>query len=81
MVNRHLLKDLIDRGLWDPNTRLQIIANRGSVQGITSIPDDLRELYKCVTGSWGAVGDGSWESHRLARSSKRETLTDNARTP
>jgi ribonucleoside-diphosphate reductase alpha subunit len=48
IVNRHLLKDLIERNLWSPKTRLQIIANKGSIQGISSIPADLQDLYKTV---------------------------------
>ena len=46
MVNRHLLKDLIDANLWNPSCRVQLIQHRGSVQGIESIPIELRELYK-----------------------------------
>ena len=32
VVNKHLLRDLINRGLWTPSIRLQIIADKGSVQ-------------------------------------------------
>jgi len=48
VVNKHLLTDLIHRGLWTPEVRLQIIADRGSIQGVRGIPEDLRELYKTV---------------------------------
>ena len=48
VVNKHLLKDLIDRGLWTPEMRLMIIADRGSVQRIEGIPQDLKEIYKTV---------------------------------
>merc|ERR1719355_12139 len=47
-VNRHLLYDLIERGLWGENVRVQLIAHNGSVQHIERIPDDLKELYKTV---------------------------------
>merc|ERR1712179_596890 len=47
-VNRHLLKDLIERGLWDDDVRVQLIAHNGSVQHIEQIPLDLKELYKTV---------------------------------
>jgi len=47
-VNRHLLKDLIHRGLWNENVRVQLIAHNGSVQHIDQIPADLKELYKTV---------------------------------
>ena len=45
-MNRHLLKELIERKLWTEETRLQLIAANGSVQGISSISWDLKELYK-----------------------------------
>jgi ribonucleotide reductase alpha subunit len=48
VVNRHLFQDLIDRNLWTPDIRLQIIADKGSVQRIAAIPADIKELYKTV---------------------------------
>jgi len=47
-VNRHLLKDLIARGLWTEDIRIQLIAHNGSVQHIDQIPGDIKELYKTV---------------------------------
>jgi len=46
-VNRHLLKDLIERKLWTEELRTQLIANNGSIQSLP-LPADLRELYKTV---------------------------------
>jgi len=46
-VNRHLLKDLIARGLYTEDLRLQLIAHNGSVQQL-DLPADLKELYKTV---------------------------------
>ncbi|XP_066595733.1 ribonucleoside-diphosphate reductase large subunit-like [Prorops nasuta] len=48
VVNHHLLKDLTDQNLWDPDMKNEIIANNGSIQNITSIPDNLKALYKTV---------------------------------
>jgi len=48
IVNKHLLKDLIERGIWTPSMRLMIIADKGSVQRIEAVPNDLKELYKTV---------------------------------
>nr|P50647.1 RecName: Full=Ribonucleoside-diphosphate reductase large subunit; AltName: Full=Ribonucleotide reductase R1 subunit [Plasmodium falciparum FCR-3/Gambia]AAA29755.1 ribonucleotide reductase large subunit [Plasmodium falciparum] len=48
VVNPHLLKDLFDRGLWDEDMKQQLIAHNGSIQYISEIPDDLKELYKTV---------------------------------
>ena len=48
VVNKHLLNDLLDRGLWTADARNQIIADRGSVQNVRNIPVDIKELYKTV---------------------------------
>merc|ERR1712224_301211 len=47
-VNRHLLKDLIQRDLWTEDVRVQLIAHNDSVQHIDQIPADVKELYKTV---------------------------------
>merc|ERR1712012_541349 len=46
-VNRHLLQDLIERGLWTEDLRMQLIAHNGSVQQL-DLPADIKELYKTV---------------------------------
>merc|ERR1711957_252419 len=46
-VNRHLLRDLIERGLWTEDLRMQLIAHNGSVQHL-DMPSDLKSLYKTV---------------------------------
>jgi ribonucleoside-diphosphate reductase alpha subunit len=48
VVNRHLLVDLVQRGLWTPEVKNEVIARRGSVQGIAAIPADLQAIYKTV---------------------------------
>lgn len=48
VVNKHLLKDLTDLGLWDPAMKNRLIAENGSVQNIPEIPDTLKDLYKTV---------------------------------
>nr|WP_315028597.1 ribonucleoside-diphosphate reductase subunit alpha [uncultured Chryseobacterium sp.] len=48
VVNKFLLKDLIDLGLWDNTMKNKLIAENGSVQNIQEIPDTLKELYKTV---------------------------------
>jgi ribonucleoside-diphosphate reductase subunit M1 len=47
VVNKHLMGDLIARGLWTDELRHALIADRGSVQKL-AIPDDLKELYRTV---------------------------------
>jgi ribonucleoside-diphosphate reductase alpha chain len=48
LVNKHLVNDLISIGLWDEDVKNMIILNKGSVQGIAGIPDDIKEVYKTV---------------------------------
>lgn len=48
VVNHHLLKDLTELGQWNSSVREQMIANGGSVQNITGISDELKEIYKTV---------------------------------
>ena len=46
VVNKHLLKDLIDLGLWTDEIKEQLIASNGSIQNINEIPEDIKELYR-----------------------------------
>ncbi|MGO3241207.1 MAG: ribonucleoside-diphosphate reductase subunit alpha [Sphingobacteriaceae bacterium] len=48
VVNKHLLKDLTELGLWNPAMKNKLIAENGSVQNIPKVPDNLKELYKTV---------------------------------
>lgn len=48
IVNKHLLKDLINLGLWNDDMKNKLIAENGSVQNISSIPENIKELYKTV---------------------------------
>jgi ribonucleoside-diphosphate reductase alpha chain len=46
VVNRYLMNDLMQRGLWNESLKQRIIAQNGSVQGIKEISEDLQALYK-----------------------------------
>jgi len=48
VVNKHLVQDLQERGLWNEKMRLNLIAAKGSVQSIMEIPADLKQLYLTV---------------------------------
>jgi len=48
VVNKHLLNDLVERGLWNETLKQEIMRHNGSVQNIEQIPADLKELYKTV---------------------------------
>jgi ribonucleoside-diphosphate reductase alpha chain len=48
MINKYLMKDLMDRGIWNENVKDQLIFHDGSVQNIEEVPEDLKRLYKTV---------------------------------
>lgn len=48
VVNKHLLEDLVKRGLWNEDLKQEIMRHNGSIQNIDRIPQDLKELYKTV---------------------------------
>ncbi|MCO5144441.1 MAG: ribonucleoside-diphosphate reductase subunit alpha [Oligoflexia bacterium] len=47
-VNRYLIRELKQRGLWTNPIRSKIITSDGSIQNIEEIPQDLKDLYKTV---------------------------------
>jgi len=48
MVNKYLLKELIDLNLWTEDIKNSIIKDGGSIQNIKKIPSALRKKYKIV---------------------------------
>lgn len=48
VVNKYLVNDLVEMGLWDQDLKNKVIKHNGSVQAIESIPLEIRELYKTV---------------------------------
>ena len=48
MVNKHLIQDLVNLGLWSDKVRLQMFAGNGSVQHIDEIPQEVKDRYKTV---------------------------------
>ena len=48
VVNKHLMKDLIDLGLWNETMKNKLIEANGSIQNVSEIPDNIKELYKTV---------------------------------
>ncbi|MDH2427133.1 ribonucleoside-diphosphate reductase subunit alpha [Sphaerisporangium sp. TRM90804] len=45
-VNRYLVRDLRERGLWTPAVRDAVKRADGSVQDLEAVPGDLKELYR-----------------------------------
>jgi len=48
VVNKHLLKDLVDLNLWNDDMKNKIIFHNGSIQAIDEIPANVKEIYKTV---------------------------------
>ncbi|MCK0124921.1 ribonucleoside-diphosphate reductase subunit alpha [Gelidibacter sp. F2691] len=48
IVNKHLLEDLVELGLWNEGLKQDIMRANGSIQHIENIPQDIKELYKTV---------------------------------
>jgi ribonucleoside-diphosphate reductase alpha chain len=48
VVNKHLLEDLVELGLWNDSLKQDIMRANGSIQDIDIIPDNIKELYKTV---------------------------------
>ncbi len=48
VINKYLLRDLMELGLWNDDIKNKIVAEGGSIQNISEIPQDLKELYKTV---------------------------------
>lgn len=48
VINKHLVKALLDRGIWSTEVKDAIIGNNGSVLGLPQIPEDIQKIFKTV---------------------------------
>ncbi len=48
VVNKHLLEDLVELGLWNNEMKENIMRANGSIQHIDVISQELKDLYKTV---------------------------------
>ena len=48
VINKYLVKDLMDLNLWNKEMRDKILFYGGSIQNIEEIPQEIRNLYKTV---------------------------------
>ena len=46
VINKYLIRDLINKGLWDKELKDTIILHEGSIQNIPEINQEMKELYK-----------------------------------
>ena len=61
IINKHLVEDLVNLGIWSDNIRMKLIIDNGSVQNIDEIPGDIKEVYKTV---WEIKGKSILEMAR-----------------
>lgn len=48
LVNKYLVNDLINIGLWSTDLKDMIIASNGSIQGLDNVPQELKNIYKTM---------------------------------
>jgi len=48
LANKYLMRELIELGIWNDKIKNNIIANKGSIQQLTIIPEKIRNKYKIV---------------------------------
>jgi ribonucleoside-diphosphate reductase alpha subunit len=48
IINKYLIEDLKKINLWNNDIKNEIISNRGSIQNISNIPNDLKNIYKTI---------------------------------
>ena len=48
VINKHLMKELKEYGIWNQELKNEIIERKGSIQNITGIPQYIKEKYKIV---------------------------------
>lgn len=48
VVNKYLMKELINLDIWNEDIKNNIIANKGSIQQLNMLPQHIKEKYKIV---------------------------------
>lgn len=48
ILNKYLVRALLERGIWNNAVKDAIIGNNGSVSGLACIPEDLQNVFKTV---------------------------------
>ena len=48
IINKHLIRELIELGIWSDDVKQNIIANKGSVQYIDGLSQHIKDKYKIV---------------------------------
>jgi ribonucleoside-diphosphate reductase alpha chain len=48
LVNKYLMREMMDKNLWNETFKNHMIANNGSVQSLTYLDEETRERYRTV---------------------------------
>ena len=48
VVNKYLMNELLELGQWNEQIKNNIVANKGSIQQLTNLPEHIRNKYKIV---------------------------------
>ena len=48
IINKYLIKDLLELGIWNTDLKNKMLMNNGSIQNIVEIPNNIKVLYKTV---------------------------------
>lgn len=48
VINKYLVRELIQMGQWNEELKNNIVANKGSIQQLTMLPEHVRNKYKIV---------------------------------
>ena len=48
VINKYLIRDLIDKNIWSEDIKNEIIKCNGSVKTIDAIPETIKDIYKTV---------------------------------
>ncbi len=48
LINKYLIEELKKINMWNSDIKNEIISNRGSIQNIINIPNDLKNIYKTI---------------------------------
>jgi ribonucleoside-diphosphate reductase alpha chain len=63
IINKYLIEDLKKINLWNSDIKNEIISNRGSIQNVPNIPNNLKSIYKTI---W-EIKQRSVIDHSIAR--------------
>ena len=48
IINKHLIRELIELGVWSEDVKQNIIANKGSIQELNGLSQHIKDKYKIV---------------------------------